>query len=614
MKLVKHIVGIAFVFFTMTAMSQTSLDEQLAAQYYQSGDFQLAAIYYEKLYNKKPTDFYYNYYLKSLFELPDFDAAEKLVKKQIKTWPDNPGYAVDLGMVYNTQGNSKKAKQQFEKSIKNLERPVVNEILQLGNAFNRIGEKEYALKTFQKGEKLMNGDYPFNFQIARVYGDMGNYDAMIEQYLTLLEKRQSYLQSVQNELNRTIGLEKESQLNQMLKEQLLRRIQKTPNQTVYAEMLIWMYVQQKEFKSAFTQAKALDRRQKEDGERIMALAQLGRSNKAYDVAIQCYEYVITKGEDNYYYIESKVSLLQVMNQKIIYTTNYTTADLTKLESQYMSTIDELGRNARTVLLMNKLAHLEAYYLHNTDKAISLLEEAIGIGNAAPEHIARCKISLGDILIAKGDIWEASLYFSQVEKMYKYDVLGQESKFKKARIYYYTGDFEWAKSQLDVLKGSTSKLIANDALELSLLITDNTGIDTTENTLRMFARADLLAVQNKDDAAWKTLDSINELYPYHAVEDEVLYKRYQIKLKQREYSEAATFLEKIIDQHSEDILADNALYNLGDLYQYRLNDKEKAKELYQRLMIDYPGSLFVVEARKRFRQLRGDFSETPAIID
>jgi len=48
--------------------------------------------------------------------------------------------------------------------------------------------------------------------------------------------------------------------------------------------------------------------------------------------------------------------------------------------------------------------------------------------------------------------------------------------------------------------------------------------------------------------------------------------------------------------------------LARLNENQLNDQDKAMELYQRLLIDYPASLFAVESRKRFRILRGDFDK------
>ena len=607
MKLIRQIFFISTLVVGLTglAQGQPSTDEQLAAHYYQSDDFEMAALYYEKLYKKEPSDFYYGYYLSSLLKLKKYNDSEKLIKKQIKRYPDNPSYLVDLGNNYKLLKNEDKAKSQFEKAIKQVPARQ-KEIIDLARYFLSLDETEYALETYEKGEKLMKGYYLFNFEKGEVYEKMGNYEAMIDEYLGMLQVDEGYVQSVQNALGRSIdfnaGASKELTL---LRERLLRQVQKNPNLGIYSEMLIWLHLQQKDFRAALVQAKALDRRQKEDGSRLISLANLCLSNQEYDVAVKAFDHVIAKGPITPYFVQAKIERLKALNDKITTTPDYTQEDLTTLESSYIEAIEELSRSAGTVELLKDLAYLQAYYLHKTDDAIQLLEEAIATPRIEPQFQAECKLTLGDILLLKGEIWDASLYYSQVDKAFKYDRLGEKAKFRNAKISYYTGDFAWAKAQLDVLKGSTSKLISNDALDLSLLITDNTGIDTTENTLKMFARADLLTVQNLDDQALTTLDSINKLYPFHAIEDEVLMKRYEIMMKRRDYEKAAGHLQKIIDDHGDNILADDALFKLAELTQFQFKDLKKAQELYKQIMLEHTDSLFVVEARKRFRYLRGD---------
>jgi tetratricopeptide (TPR) repeat protein len=297
-----------------------------------------------------------------------------------------------------------------------------------------------------------------------------------------------------------------------------------------------------------------------------------------------------------------MDLVNVYNQKIIRSTSYSNEDLIKLEGIYLSTIDELGRTAATASLLTGLAHLQAFYLHKTKDAIVILNEVVEMPRLRAQEKAESKIELADVLLFTGDIWEASLLYSQVEKEFKYDRLGEQAKFKNAKISFYTGDFAWSKTQLDVLKASTSKLISNDAMQLSILITDNIGIDTTEAPLLMFATADLLAFQNKNDEALWMLDSLILGYPNHTIADDILFKRYQINYKQKKYIESASNLEAIIKNYSYDILADDAIYNLALLYDYKLGYSVKALELYKKIMFDHQGSVYVTDSRKRFREL------------
>jgi len=601
-KCFKILLLIFIVSFSETKLvAQKNTDSKLAAQYYGEKDYDKAIIYYQKLFDRTKSPAYYVRLLNCFIQLEEFKNGEKLVKRQVKRNPDQLHFYTDLGNLYEVSNQSSKSKQAYDKALKLLS-PSNQQIIELANGYLKYKKTDYAILTYQKGRKLLKGTYPFNFELAQVYHAQGNTEAMLNEYLELLDYQESYIQSVQNALQTTLANDVDGSDKSLLKSLLIRRVQKNTDKKVFSEMLIWVYIQEKNFAGAFIQAKALDKRQKELGKRIMALASLSVENKDYETAIKCYQYMIDKGADNYYYISAKMDLVNVYNQKII-NSSYIEEDLLGLEKTYQTTINELGKTAGTASLLNGLAHLKAFYLHNTDEAIKLLNEIISIPRLKPHDKAKSKIELADILLFTNEIWEASLLYSQVEKAYKYDQLGEKAKFKNARISFYTGDFSWAKAQLDVLKASTSKLIANDAMQLSILITDNIGIDTAEAPLMLFAQADLLAFQNKNEAAMYLLDTLKLGYPTHTIADDILYKRFQINYKQKKFKAAAENLDAIVEDYSTDILADDAIYNLAVLYDNQLNDKQKAAEYYKKIMFDYQSSIYVVDSRKRYRELR-----------
>lgn len=604
----KQVYKFIFVlFFSLTSIllvGQNVTDQKLAIQYYDNQEYDKAVIYYEKLFNKSHSDNDYTRLLYCFIELEEFKNAEKLIKRQTKRFPYRLNFYVDLGSFYESIEQEGKANQTFDKAIKQLS-PSHTQIIELANSFLKVKKNDYAIQTYLKGRKLLKGAYPFNFELAQVYNLQGDIERMLTEYLGLLAVQESYLQSIQNALQTDLEPDENGAKKELLKTLLIKRIQKNPDKKVFSEMLIWLFIQEKNYRGAFIQAKALDKRNKEYGKRLIALAELAVSNKDYDVAIDCYQYVAEKGTKNYYYISSKMMLVHVYKQKIIGDNTYSENDLLELETVYQSTIDELGKIAATVPLLNGLAHLQAFYLDKSDEATVLLKEIIAMPRIKKHDAATNKIELADIYLFTGQIWEASLLYSQVEKDFKYDRLGEIAKFKNAKVYFYTGDFGWAKAQLDVLKASTSKLIANDAMQLSILITDNIGIDTTKAPLMLFAQADLLAFQNKNEEALYLLDSLNKGYPYHTIADNIAYKRYEINYKQNKFEAAAKNLEEIVEKYSTDILGDDALYHLALLYDNQLNDKEKAASYYKQILFDYQSSVYVVDSRKRYRELNGD---------
>jgi tetratricopeptide (TPR) repeat protein len=600
----KFLILLAFLLtgFALSAQPPTG-NRQLADQYMNNFEYEKAAALYDKLYDKDPFGTYPNY-LKCLIALKQYDDAEKLVKNMSKKNPGNSAYAVDLGFIYESKGDQAKAKQSYDKAIKSLQ-PDQGQIITLANAFFAKQNWDYALATYTEGKRLMRNIYSFNFETAEVYFQKQEYEKMIDEYLNAVAENQAFLQSVQNILQARIGNDPDNSRSTLLRQALLRRTQRDPDQTIFSEMLIWLFVQQKDFESAFMQAKALDKRMREDGSRVMNIGSMSEANMDYPSAIKCYQYVVEKGKDNANYIPARMQLLEVRNKNITAEANYTREDLLKLESEYKTTLSELGKDATTAPLISGLAHLEAFYLDNTDSAIINLEEAILYPGISKSVQAKCKLELGDIYLFTGNVWDSDLLYAQVDKSFKNDPLGQEAKFRGARLDYFRGDFLWAEAQLNVLKTATSQLIANDALALALLISDNPGPDSSFDALTVYSKADLLNYRNKKDEALFALDSLMNSFPGHSLIQYSLYKKALIYDSKKNYAEEDSLLKKVGEEYEDGVLADDALFHRAELYEKRFKDNAKAMELYQEFLTKFPGSLYAVDARKRFRTLRGD---------
>jgi tetratricopeptide (TPR) repeat protein len=579
-------------------------DLELAEYYYNNGEYEQARLYYERIYKSNQTQKVYEKFLNTLIALGDLEDAEKIVKKKIKSRGNNAEAYVNLGELYKKFGKDEDAEEQFEKAIKELS-PGRSNATRLANAFIKLSEHEYALRTYTKGRRISTDGYEFHYELANLQGMMGNRAEMVESFMELLLVSPNYIQTVQNSINRNLNILENEENAVMLKTKLLKRVQQNPNITIYNELLIWFFLQRKDFASALVQAKALDKRQSENGFRLIDIAQLATNNEDLSTAKKAYQALIDKGPITEYYESARMSLLQVSLKELTSKPGYTEESIVELELIYEETLEDLGKKASTATLMKDLAHLKSFYLGKSDESIELLNEAVAIPGLYDRILAVVKLELGDVLLLTGDIWEASLLYSQVELDFKEDVLGHDAKYRNAKISFYTGDFEWAQAQLDVLKASTSKLISNDAIDLSLLITDNFNMDTTATAMLMYARADLLAYQNQVEDAITTVDSIVDLYPGHSLTDEILMLKANIFYERADYDKTIGFLDEVLTFHFMDILADDALYMLAEINHYVLEDLDRAKELYNQLLLDFPGSLYVVEARKRFRELRGD---------
>ncbi|MFN7845853.1 MAG: tetratricopeptide repeat protein [Bacteroidota bacterium] len=599
----KRICLFFFLLNSFVALAQPDTDELLAKQFFDNREFDKSAILFEKLYNKTNAQIYFDGYLESLLALNNFTEAEKFIKKQIKKSPNNLTLKVHLGYIYRLSGQDEKSKKEYNEAINKMTRnPEL--IIQLSQAFNRYKESDYAITTLTEGKKLMREEYIFNMELAQAYADKNDYKNMFKEYLELIKFNEFYITQVQNLLQGYFSDDFKSPRAEEFRMQLLKNIQQYPDNYAYTEMLIWFFIQQKDFDSAFLQAKAAEKRSKELVGRVLQLAQICLSNFDYDAAIKCFEYEVQKGTSNPYYSYARTEFVNTIQKKVTESNSFNPKDISDLESTYLTALKDMGYNAESIGLVRGLAHLKAFYKGEPEQAIELLQVALTYKNASAEMLAECKLELGDIYIFIGEMWEPALLYGQVDKSFKYDAIGQEAKFRNARLSFYKGEFEWAQAQLDVLKGATSKLIANDALELSLLISDNT-VDSNFVPLTMFSRADLMSFQNYDSLALLTLDSINKEFPGHSLSDDILYKKYKIAYKQGNFRLAADKLEQLILNYGEDLLGDDAVFKLAELYEKKLNDSEKAKKLYQDVLLNYPASLYTVEARKRYRKMRGD---------
>lgn len=585
--------------FSIQLLAQES---KLAQQYYRDGEYEKAATLYKKLYDKNQRNkYYFDRYLESLMSMEQYDEAEKVVKKQLKKEPKNLPLYVSYGNLMERQFKDDEAKKQYETAIKKLPNDRLA-VIKLANSFITLTKYDYAIETYEKGSKLLNDKEIFAYNLGDLYRRKGDSANMIKHYLNSLNANPSQLNTLKTMFQRYLS---EDDFDE-LQTQLYARIQDQKDAVHYPELLTWVFIQRKDYPNAFRQVKALDRRLKENGGRVYRLAEIAANDEDYDTAIEAYSYIVDKkGVISTFYIDAKREALRCKRLKLVEGFTYTREDLLDLEQEYNSFLDEFGRGKTTAGIVAELAELEAFYLNDLNKAIELLLEMIEYPGVNKFVQAEGKLSLADFYLMRGERWESTLLYSQVDKDFKEDILGHEARLRNAKLSYYFGDFEWAQTQFDILKASTSKLIANDALDLSIFIMDNLGLDTTAAPLQLYADAALLVFQNKFEDAFLKLDTLKKDYPEHGLEDDMLYMKAQIHFKKREYELAAEKYQQIIDNFPEDIRADNSLYELASLYENQLNNVEKAKELYEKLFIEYSASTFAVEARKRYRILRGD---------
>jgi predicted Zn-dependent protease len=586
--------------FALTASAQNS-DEELAAQYYSNGEYEKAEALYKNLFKTNPNSIYiYENYLNTLIALGNQNDAESLVKKQIRKDKNAANFKIDLGYVYEQFEEYKKADNYFDE----LTSEYLNDESSISYFAQALLRRQYTDRAIFVFEKAIQ-NYGLNYywtSLINLYRVNGDFNKATDLGLKVLLADPRKLNTIQFQFS-LIG-ENESALDYMQSE-TLSYAQSYPDNYVFDELLMALYLQQKKYSAAFRQAKAMDLRNKEDGRRLIRLAEICVSNKAYQVAELCYTSVIDKGTQSVFYVDAEVGLLNTLYLKTTSDYKPNELDINNLVSKYESFLSKYGYSTATATSMKRLAELYLFYTHKPNKGISVLNELIKVPRLSPSFLAETKLMLGDAYLIIDDIWEAKLLYGQVDKEFKEEALGQEAKFRNARLSYFTGDFDWAKDQLEILKTATSQLISNNALELSLLIQDNTGFDSTEAAMKDYAHAEFLFFQNKLDECLFALNLIPFNYEQHSLTDEVLFLKARLMERSGDYSKALMYYEEIYESYSTDILADNAIFRSAQIQLQLMNDPVKAKELFEKLILEYTSSLYVVESRKQYELLKNN---------
>lgn len=599
----KVLILIAWCLASAAALFAQQSDEQLAAYYYDHGEFAQAAQLYEGFYKRGSNKYYYQRLLSTYLQLEQYRDALRLVEHRQKANPRDLALYVDEGSIYLRQQQEKKATKCFDRALAAItadQQPVPG----LAQAFVNVGRADYAVRTYLTARGKTRNSTLYFSELVGLYQQTGDYEAMTGEYFDLLDHQPGMMKSVQISMQRSLQEAPDDRLAEGVRRALVSRVQNHPDNKVYLEMMIWFSLQQNDYRFALEQAEAVDARFPDQGaEQVMRVAQIAQNNGVLDVAADAYRHIQSKGSAHPLYFEARVGELEVDFARINHNYTVDSKNLAALRAKYLAAFDELGRNERTISLMRHYATLMAYHGGDVQEAVSTLDDILEMPRLKPQLRDEVKLELGDLLLFGGQTWDASLLYMQVEKANRDDRLGAAAKYRNAKLSYFNHDFAWATSQLEVLRASTSKLIANDAMELSLLISDNMEDDSTYGTLELFADADLLLYRGMLDSAWHAFSAVERVALSHPLFDEVLMRKAQIRMKQARYAEADSLLKRLVDFYPYDITADDALMLRAELNEEHLDRPATARECYEKLLLDYPSSLYTDRARKRYNALK-----------
>ncbi|WP_417784879.1 tetratricopeptide repeat protein [Tenacibaculum sp.] len=564
----------------------------IAENYFRNNEYEKAIQLYKRLYDQSP---YNTTYLKKLItcyqETEQFTVAENLLTQKLKEKPNLSYLYVVLGYNFERQEKIEDANKYYQKAIESINKKANYGSL-IAGLFKNYSKLDLAIEAFNKVMEI-NPKANYGFQLAQIYGEKGNFEQMFKSYIDLVDKNEGYLNNVKRYAGKYLTDDSEDENNILFKKALLRKSISNPKD-IWNDLLSWLFIRQKQYNKALIQNKALLARNPDNLGKINDLGKIALENKDYETAEECFNLIIEKTN----YPRDKFNAIN-NNLKIAIETKQP-----DVEERFSAIFKEYGINSKTLFTQVEYANYLTFTKNTPEEAATVLKNALNFTNSKFIK-ASIKLKLGDVFVYMGKFNKGLIYFSQVQTLFKNNYIGQEARFKVAQASYFKNDFTWAKAQLKILKGSATQLIANDAADLFLTISDNEPKDSIGTGLKEYAKADLLAYQNKNDEAIAILNDIIANYRGQSIEDEALFKQAQLFVKKKQYDEAILNYTKIISLDKEGIYADDVYYHMAELYNNELNNPEKAKEYYQKIIFDLPSSIYLVEARKKFRKLRGD---------
>lgn len=582
--------------------NQRQLDEKIAREFYYKKDYEKARDIYKNLYDTFGQMQYFNQYTDCLVLTGDYEEAERAYKAFLKKNPKNWKSHVDLAYVYSQQGENDKAVKYLNKVLKDVP-DTKNAIVEVTNLLRNRRFNEMAISLFDKGAANPNINYKFNLEKAYAYNSMLDFENATECYLLYLKEKPEQYEMVKNRLRVMMMYDLNGNVDEIIRMALLRKTQEDPGNDEFSSLLMWYSLQQQDYELALAQLKALDRRGDGNYERdLIYVAQIAADNRQYDIAVDAYDYILKKSDEGVYYVQATVGFIKNSYEKAVAEGNHDKKFHEKLSADIDNALEKIGFSGDMMPLVLTQADILAFELHRYDDAKSLLNNVLE-KNMSLKNKAELKMKLADIYLLTDEVWEATLLYSQVEKSMKNEPIAHEARFKNAQLRYFIGEFEWANAILKILKSATSKLVANDAMSLSLTISDNLEYDTVG--LKRLAKADYYIYQHRYELANQMLDSVVTYNPNEVSLPMAFYKKAIIAVNEGDYNLADSLYKRVYEGYVDSHIADEALMEDALLLENQLNRKDDAMLCYSKLFDDYTASVYVAQARKSYRRLRDE---------
>ena len=596
----RHLVNIILSLLCMACSTTLfAQDEYVRAErLFNEAKFDSAAQLYLDLFNaespKNPST--YLALSRSLYEVKNFDRLGLVAEKYRMDSEDPLGY-IDQYWALVSKGKEKKADNLWKEITAYSRSSTEVNCSRLMQRLIRYGAFNQAKTIFSQFAPAIHSA-PQNLveQYLELFFLEDSMDKALSLSLEYLKEQPLQVEDFERFFDRQKSKEG---FYSLFKQKLFTYTSQHPEVSFTLHLLIWLEQVHGNFGEAARFGLMLARRSADFIPNLLALAQDAFNNDAHVQCLELCDFVLTSEYVNSY--GGKAAQLKLTTQKRLLDQGEDQAvDLNYLESALL----ELGNNREVDPSIQTEALLEycsiqIKYRQDIVYAVNFLDSLIQSNTFTRKNLNRIKLLYGEALTMQGKPWKALIVYTQVDHDDGDGILGEEARFKKAQLSYYEGEFEWAQAQLNILKGATSELISNNAIQLSVFITDNLGLDSNTDAMMGYAAIELLVAQRRYSEAIASLNTWEQVYDEHVLMDNALVMRAEIYEKQRNPEAAIRTYNRVLERFESSILCDNVHWALAELYQ-KQEEHELVKEHCLAILTDFPDSRLANSARELYR--------------
>ena len=509
------------------------------------------------------------------------DAHDQIVAL-LKPWLHDPGAYLRLGRTYLRLDQSQRALETWNRAIKRAPSPRLYQ--QISNYCREAGLYETAIQILTDGQKTLRQKRLFEWELAALYLLDEAYVQAIDTYLKHLRENPQRFVSVEHRL---VPIAQDPIQGPKLLQALKRALKEGGEPLQIATMISTCALESGIPQTGFEALSAIASRVQDIGPALFQFASRCQALGHNEIAIQTYTLFAEHAQDSPQFYRA---LLQQA------TLHMRLGNSPRALTLYRQLARRFPHRPEALEALFHLGKLQLEIQGDISGARSSLETVLQSSHRG-SWTAKALVMLAECELREDNFQGAEDQLRPLERQHPGST--QLAQFRLAELAYFQGNHEAAAQSLQaLLKGDSGHELANDALELVLLLE---APQARPEDLNALARAQLRERQKRPDAAapewaWLAANAPPPLRQFG------LLARARIHEERQELGVALDLYESLVMDNPQGLYALEAHIGRARLYQQQ-GKSDRALKIYETALLGFPDDVRVPEIRLQIQRLR-----------